>query len=136
MNRCSVHYSSAHDLYYVIETEPSGRGRVVYAHAWRMCAQYVAERQQSLLSQGEGAGSCPDIQTITALTKRNALFPSPAIHSSRSRAFPQSVQSHFGWCVLLVRRFRRRIARLLRHSLREHDPRPGRDPRPLVDTGC
>ncbi len=61
MKGYSLHFSSWHDLYYVIETQ-SGRGRVVYAHAWRMCAQYVAERLQSEQSLEEGAATRPDIQ--------------------------------------------------------------------------
>ncbi len=61
MKLYSVHFSSWHDLYYVIETQ-SDRGRVVYANAWRMCAQYVAERLQCEQSLGDAAGTCPDIQ--------------------------------------------------------------------------
>jgi hypothetical protein len=154
MKRYTLHFSQWHDLYYVIETE-FGRGRVIYAHAWRMCAQYVAELHQSQLSLGEGAETCPDIQSITAMTQRNALFPCPAIDASqrpfgkapltirnrplrsRSRTLPRSVESHFRWSALrFVRRFRRRLARVLRHSLREHDLRPGRDLPPLIESRC
>lgn len=156
MNRYSIHFSSWHDLYYLIETEPSGRGRVVYAHAWRMCAQYVAERHESRLCHAEPGEACADLQSITAMTPRNALFPCPAMDASqrgpfgkarltirsrplhsRSRTLSQSVESHFRWSALrFVRRFRVRLARVLRHSFREHDLRPGRGLPPLIESRC
>ena len=135
----SVHFSPWHELYYVIETE-SGRGRTIYAHAWRMCAQFVAECHQSQLSEAGGAGTSPDIQNITAMTQPNALFPCLTTDTfqhrpfgnarrlrGRSPTFTQSVESQFAWSVFLVRRFRRRLARLLRHSLRKHSLPPGCD---------
>ena len=152
-NRYSVHFSSAHDLYYVIETETdSGRGRVVYAHAWRMCAQYLASRHESL-AQGAEAETASDIQNLTALTQRNALFPCPATEAaprrpfgngplvirnrllrSRSRRLPQPGESHLRWASRLLRRSRRRLTRLLPHSLRGHNLRPGRDLRTLIES--
>jgi hypothetical protein len=125
MNRYNVHFSSSHDLYYVIETEPSGRGRIVYAHAWRMCADYVAERHEAQLRQGE-KGPCPDIQEITAMTQRNALFPCPAMDAAERQAGGR------GWLALrrLVRLSRRRLARHFRHSTRAQSLPP------LIESGC
>lgn len=126
MNRYNVHFSSAHDLYYVIETEPNGRGRIVYAHAWRMCAEYVAECHVSQLRQGNGGGPCPDIHDITAMTQRNALFPRPATDAA------QRQPGGSGWPALrrLVRLSRRRLARHFRHSTRAHHLPP------LIESGC
>jgi hypothetical protein len=121
MRLYSVHFSSWHDLYYVIETQ-SDRGRVVFAHAWRICAQYVAERLQSEQSLEEGAGTCPDIQGMLATTQPNAPYRSSATGALRQpRPFERVGR-------VLLGRFRRRLSRLLPHSLRSqgvsHSPRP------------
>jgi len=126
MNRYNVHFSSSHDLYYVIETEPSGRGRIVYAHAWRICADYVAECHVSRLRQGEKGGPCPDIQEITAMTQRNVFFPCSAMDAA------QRAPGRRGWLALrrLVRLSRRRLARSFQHSTRAQSHPP------LIESGC
>jgi hypothetical protein len=123
MKGYSLHFSSWHDLYYVIETQ-SGHGRVVYAHAWRMCAQYVAERLQSAQSLAEGAGTCPDIQDMLATTQPNALYRCPATDAAQPRPLGEVGRA-------LLSRFLRRATRMLPHSLRGRDIRTARDPRPL-----
>ncbi len=123
MKGYSLHFSSWHDLYYVIETQ-SGRGRVVYAHAWRMCAQYVAERLQSEQSLEDGAGTRPDIQDMLATTQPNALYPYPATDAAQPRPFGKvgrALLMRFLW------RFRRRLTRLLPHCRRGRDVRTAHD---------
>jgi hypothetical protein len=132
MKLYSVHFSSWHDLYYVIETQ-SDRGRVVYANAWRMCAQYVAERLQCEQSLGDAAGTCPDIQDTLATTQPNALYRCSATDAIRPRPFGRVgrvLQSRF------LRRFRRRVTRLLPRSLRGGDVRTAREVRPLIESRC
>ena len=126
MKAYSLHFSSWHDLYYVIETQ-SDRGRVVYAHAWRMCAQYVAERLQFEQSLGEGAGTCPDIQDMLATTQPNALYRCSATDAVQPRPLGRMGRA-------LLSRFRRRVTRLLPHSLRGHDVRTARELRPLIES--
>jgi hypothetical protein len=128
MKGYSLHFSSWHDLYYVVETQ-SGHGRVVYAHAWRMCAQYVAERLQSEQSLAEGAGTCPDIQDMLATTQPNALYRCPATDAAQPRPLGKVGRA-------LLSRFLRRATRMLPHSLRGRDIRTARDPRPLIESNC
>jgi hypothetical protein len=132
MKAYSLHFSSWHDLYYVIETQ-SDRGRVVYAHAWRMCAQHVAERLQFEQSLGEGPGTCPDIQDMLATTQPNALYRCSATNAAQPRPLGK-----VGRALLrrFLGRFRRRVTRLLPHSLRGRDVRTARDLRPLIESKC
>jgi hypothetical protein len=132
MKRYSLHFSSWHDLYYVIETQ-SERGRVVYAHAWRMCAQYVAERLQSEQSLAEGAGACPDIQDMLATSQPNALYRCSATDAAQPRPLGKVGRSLLN---RLLRRLRRRATRMLPPSLRGRDVRTARDPRPLIESNC
>jgi hypothetical protein len=152
MSRYRVHFSQAHDLYYVIETQ-SDRGRIIYAHPWRMCAEYVAERHQSQLSHEDG-DECPEIQDLLSMTQPNALFPSPAGDASSRRTFggarlairdrtprgrnrtePESVQNHFARSVLRsVRCSLRLVARRLRHAIRSQKLGPHHDLSALIPT--
>ncbi len=134
MKTYSVHFSPWHQLYYVIETEAT-RGRVIYAHAWRMCAQYVADRQGDL-ARGEADGKTADSPDVMALTEPNALYPRSASGAARRQSFgparsqtaSRRLERRSGWSGLrTLRRFRLRLTRLLALSTRRHDRRTTHD---------